>query len=720
MQRDSGQQTFDDGGGLRVVSARFEDEQRFAWDLFSGYDTLRVLTYSASVPAIVRMLDDYDFAEFDCVFGCEKTLHQLKDILAFQKVAIGDTRAAIMGLKDRRHIEILKKINAGAARFRVLRKSIAHAKLYLLSNSADGETRVIIGSANLSEQAFSGNQPETLVKFDNDSVAWEHYNKMFNEISANAADEIPLPQERILQAEIEVTDAPIVSSDSTTLIIDPAIAQYATFSGQIEKIEKVAAVIAPKIDPIAAANTRGGRLTLSPQIKREISRIQLVKSAEEADNRYFSINRESGMALLSGEPFPLDWDADAAATDARLLIQYFANYEGTFQGDVERLQRDYFALTAWLYFSPFMCDLRGYAATLDADMVRYPLFAIVFGKSNCGKTALVDTLMISMFGHSNTVHKSYFTASRLRAIQSAYKRFPAVFDDIDKRPFANHGVNMIKNELLPEGLPEYSGFILSMNQDIPSFPDEVVKRALMIYTQTALPSYDEPLRQRLSDSIVELRRNFTGHLYRCYLTEIMDRLSHENLPSDWMALSTDVLNGIIAESVDGAPPRWCAPVGWTDYTARRYDRIKSALDSLLGARFYVKDENQSSGNRWTLDGDKIIVIETPDIFGRKQFQWEDVPSTLIDQDAGIGGRTALYRDRVEEFVGRKITPPGGRVVAEADGVIRARNHPAQRGEMKLAGNFDKALTATSVFRIPPANAKSNRHPAAQHLPAHTP
>ena len=659
MQRDLGQQTFDDGGGLRVVSARFVDEQRFAWDLFGGYDTLRVLTYSASVPAIVRMLDDFDFAEFDCVFGCEKTLHQLKDILAFQKVAIGDTRAAIMELKDRRHIEILKKVNAGKAHFRVLRKSIAHAKLYLLSNSADGETRVIIGSANLSEQAFSGKQPETLVKFDNDSVAWEHYNKMFDEIKRDASDEIPLPQERIVNAEIEVAAAPIVSSDSTTLIIEPEIVQGATFSGQIEKIEKVAAVIAPKIDPIAAANTRRGRLTLNPQIKREISRIQLVKSAEEADNRYFSINRETGTALLSGEPFPLDWDADAAATDARLLIQYFANYEGTFQGDVERLQRDYFALASWLYFSPFMCDLRGYAATRDADMVRYPLFAIVFGKSNCGKTALVDTLMISMFGYSNTVHKSHFTASRLRAIQQAYKRFPAVFDDIDKRPFANHGVNMIKNELLPEGAPEYPGFILSMNQDIPSFPDEVVKRALMIYTQTALPSYDESLRQRLYDSIVDLRRNFTGHLYRRYLTEIMDRLSADPLPSDWMALSTDVLSSIIAESVDGDPPHWCARVGWTDYTARRYDRIKSALDSLLGARFYVKDENQSSGNRWTLDGDKIIVIETPDIFGRKQFQWEDVPSTLIDQDAGIGGRTALYRVRVEEFVGRKVAPPGG-------------------------------------------------------------
>ncbi|HEU0021396.1 MAG TPA: hypothetical protein VFR55_06970 [Dehalococcoidia bacterium] len=51
----------DDGTGLRVVSARFLDEQKFDWDLFDGYDSLRVLTYSASINAIVRMLDQYSF-----------------------------------------------------------------------------------------------------------------------------------------------------------------------------------------------------------------------------------------------------------------------------------------------------------------------------------------------------------------------------------------------------------------------------------------------------------------------------------------------------------------------------------------------------------------------------------------------------------------------------------------------------------------------------------
>ena len=107
-------------------------------------------------------LDNYSFDTFECVFGYEGTLREIRSILAFQKVVVGDTRAAIMGLKDERHIRILEKVHAGQAHFRVLRKAIAHAKLYLLS-ARDGRRRVVIGSANLSEQAFSGNQSETLV-----------------------------------------------------------------------------------------------------------------------------------------------------------------------------------------------------------------------------------------------------------------------------------------------------------------------------------------------------------------------------------------------------------------------------------------------------------------------------------------------------------------------------------------------------------------------------
>ena len=111
----------DDGAGLRVVSASFLNEEKFNWDLFNGYDSLRVLTYSASINAIVRMLDNYSFKKFECVFGYEGALRNIKDILAFQKLVVEETRTAIMGLKDERHVYVLEKVHSGLALMREAR-----------------------------------------------------------------------------------------------------------------------------------------------------------------------------------------------------------------------------------------------------------------------------------------------------------------------------------------------------------------------------------------------------------------------------------------------------------------------------------------------------------------------------------------------------------------------------------------------------------------------
>ena len=645
----------DDGTGLRVVRATFVDEQKFDWNLFKGYDTLRVLTYSASVNAIIRMLDQYSFNSFECVFGCETTLREIKTILAFQQVVIGDTRAAIMGLNDQRHLRILERVHAGQARFRVLRQSVAHAKLYLLSGPGD-RNRVIIGSANLSERAFSGKQPETLVVFDDDEAAWQHYNWMFDTIRDQASDEIPLPEEKISTAEIEVSETPVMSDISGTLVIEAPVPEesHVVAPVQVERIEKVAAALGPRISA-AIPPIRNGRQTITKEIKREIARIRLVKSAEDSGSRNFSIDRITRSAILSGQRFPTEWDDELAKRDALLLLGYFRNFEEAFEGNVPVLQRDYFTLMSWLYFSPFICDMRSLALLQDSDVIRFPSFAIVFGKSNCGKTSLVDTLMTSMFGFAHTVDKGSFTKAQLRGLHHGYKRFPVVFDDIGRRAFITHGRDTIKDELQPE-VSEYPGFILSMNAEPQSFPDEVVKRSLMIYTTTALPAHEEGLRQELQGRIQEMRRGLTGHLYKRYLSEVMDRLDNERLPEDWLALSSSVLSGILAQSTDTSPD-WCRRVTWLDYAEKRYDRVKARLVNLLRPAAFAKSEG-SSANGWTMDGESVIVWESRDAFGRSGFSWEDVPSTLLDQDASGPGRTVLNRAKLEEFTKSPLRTSG--------------------------------------------------------------
>ena len=655
----------DDGTGLRVARVRFESESKFSWALFDGFDRIRILTYSAGVSAIVRLLDRHGFNDFECVFGCENTLSTLREIMAFQQVAIGDTRAAIKNLPDERHAFILSRVREGQARFRVLRKQIAYAKLYLLENTESGRTRALIGSANLSETAFGGRQSETLVCFDDDAAAWGHYLGMYESIRDQASDEIPLPSQRVEQAEISLLEVPVLDPNApSTLVLDSTEAEqegnvvHINVPTQIKRIEKMKAAIPPVVANLIPP-PRNGRQQITRDLRREIvreySRIRAVQSEEEADHRELSIDRDAKTVSLFGEPFSLEPDPIAARNDAKLLVEFFGNYEGTFEGGmgVERLQRDYFILWSWLYFSPFMCDMRTLAGH-DGDIFRFPSFAIVYGKPSCGKSSLIDTLMTSMFGKAYNVDKRELTKGRLRDIQYAYKRFPAVFDDIGRPAIRNHGEDVIKDEV-PPLVAEYPCFVLSMNQELKAFTDQIVKRSLMIYTTTALPSYKESLRHDLHMKIQEVRRGLSTNLYREYLKRVLARLDDAPIPDDWLEFSSSALSGLIADLLgDDSPPGWCTPISWNDYADKRHERVKAQVDHLLRPATKMKKEgHQPTG--WILEGNKVIVMEQTDTFGRREFDWENVPSTLIDDNASVGGRTVLNRAELEEFLGRNLS-----------------------------------------------------------------
>ena len=60
--------------GFVMAQARFESESKFAWSLFDRYDRIRILTYSAGVSAIVRLLDRHGFSDFECVLRVRKHL----------------------------------------------------------------------------------------------------------------------------------------------------------------------------------------------------------------------------------------------------------------------------------------------------------------------------------------------------------------------------------------------------------------------------------------------------------------------------------------------------------------------------------------------------------------------------------------------------------------------------------------------------------------------
>ena len=652
-------------GGLKIVHATAKSVSPFDSSLFDGFTSMRALTYTSSIPMVLRLLRDKDFDRFECIFGHEGVLsREAASILGFQAAIDESLNTAFLsleGITDDRRTFIYDRVANGHVRFRVVKDVIAHAKIYLLER--DDLRRVVVGSANLSETAFSGRQAETLIVFDCDSsetdLAWEHYTQQYEDILAISSSTLPLRKEVVKIESFRMEEIPTLreanaTPEGLTIYIPNAepLEEAVSMSQILRKVERVQPVIKRALAEIHPDKT--GRVKFVPNIVKQMTRIVQSRETEDAPATYLSI--EGDRFVLSGEELPLDPNPDEVASDVACWVEFFNNYNNGFQGDIQRLQRDYFTFMAWFYFSPFMCDLRNGALRNGRFSFDQPLFAVLYGSSNCGKTSLVETLMQSMFSYPRIVETQDFTRSRLRGLQQAYRRFPIVFDDVTRARFNTHAPEIIKDESIPYG--EYPCFALSMNAEVRNFPDEIIKRCLMIYTRTALRGDDSAARRRLQRSVAAIRSRITTACYREYLRRTLNRVrtdldSGEEEP-DALELSSRVLHDVISEySPNGEAPSWCRTVTLEEYQDKAFERPRLVLRNLLSPDRYSREHVPNEG-LWTIAGDSIAVSVSPT---RLLAAKADIPDWIMDDTGSVSGQILLKREPLEAFLNQRIRHP---------------------------------------------------------------
>ena len=662
---------------LSVVHAQAESVTMFGSNYFAGFDTFRGLTYSSSMPMVAALLAEHDFDDFECVFGHPGILPpEAEDILAFQAVVRDELEGRLFRRKDigdARRKQLYDRIEEGTVRFFVVKDTIAHAKIYLLSDTkADAgcaanssvKRRVIAGSANLSERAFSGRQAETLIVFDDDEMAWKHYASQYAAVRDASTSRLPVtdgppPVEKV---RIERTPTLVEAEESpngTTLYVPTVDAEEdgIPHPALVTRMEAIRPAIRRGMAGVPKPD-RTGHLRLTPRIVKEIVQVVRSRQAEAAPTLYLSRSRDG--FTLNGAPWRLTAEKAEVRGDVEGWLAFFANYERGFVGDVQRLQRDYFTFMCWFYFAPLMCDLRNAALRRNAFSFDQPMFAVLYGSSNCGKTSLIETLMASMFTHPRIVDTQDFTPGKLRGLQGAYKRFPVVFDDVTRDRFNRSADEFVKDEAI--AFAESPCFALSMNADARSFKAEIVKRCLMIYTRTSLPGDDTVARRRLQQSVAAIRDRISTALYRHYLAKILPRLDDKVAGSsdagegtDALLLSSTTLCEIFAEHVpaDTLLSGWCQPMTLAEYQKRAFERPRRVLDSLLGKERYSA-ERRPPEQCWTVTGDRITVAVSPIEFNRIR---ADIPDWLLDDTASASGQIALNRKLTEEFLNRPVRAP---------------------------------------------------------------
>lgn len=155
-------------GKIDVVKMDYVGAESMEWkELFSGYTSLKAITFSSGIGFISKLLDL--FKESEIIFGCEAVMsYNLQEIMAFQNQLIERIRKEPGKAKEK----ILDRIDKGEVHLYVARAQLSHEKIYLLSGE-DGRKRVVMGSANMSFNAFSGHQRENICYIDGDSAyAW--------------------------------------------------------------------------------------------------------------------------------------------------------------------------------------------------------------------------------------------------------------------------------------------------------------------------------------------------------------------------------------------------------------------------------------------------------------------------------------------------------------------------------------------------------------------
>ena len=647
---------------LDVVYAKMEALGQFDLNLFGGFSSLRALTYTPSIPMILNLLKNYDYEDFECIFGHNGILpRDAADILAFQTVIDEKLNAGFVGVKglpEERRKVIYDRAVSGTARFHVVKDAIAHAKIYLLER--EDLRRVIVGSANLSETAFSGRQAETLVAFDNDDAAWEHYSRQYQAVLDIATNRLTLREKPIASEILPLEETPALKEAESN---EAGVAIYVP-AEQDEEVEfSVPRVLATveRIRPSRQQSLAGerpdrtGSLRLVPRLVREMIRISRARQDDEGPKTFLSYDGRN--FTLSGSELDLNPNPDDVRSDVTAWLEFFGNYENGFVGDVPRLQRDYFTFMCWFYFSPLMCDLRNAALRQNRFSFDQPMFAVLYGESNCGKSSLIETLMSSVFSHPRIVETRYFTPGNLRGLQESYKRFPIVFDDVTRDRFNRHAPEIIKDETI--SYSEYPCFALSMNAETRAFPDEIIKRCLMIYTRTSLPGNDPSSRRRLQRSVSDIRGRMTTALYSEYLGRVHRLLEStqtselENL--DALEFSSTELCQIFQDNLPAGSqlPDWCAPMTLDEYQRRAFERPRRVLESLIHRDKYTGERIPPPGS-WTVSGEMIIVGVEQMAFRRTR---EDIPEWILEDTASVSGQIAMKQDLLEEFLNRRIRRP---------------------------------------------------------------
>lgn len=616
------------GNKLDVVKLYFDYAESMTWkDLFSGYDHLYAITFSSGISFLYEALSLFETAQV--IFGCEEVLsYSMQEIMAFQNKVIERIRSKETKKRER----LLSRIEEGNVRFFVTRTQLSHEKIYLLC-SDDGRKRVIMGSANMSYNAFGGVQRENICYLD-DEKAFDWYYSVFEDLKNSCTDEITKKAILIADAEENLDELPISGTVKAkkVLSIEPVKdnEEDVQFILDVRKLASRLAPVMPK------AEKKTGKLMISPEIlmklRRHIKDENTQKRELRSEYPQLIVNAFDHCVTLNDETLDLSPSEDEIKNDVDLFLKYMEGYS-KFHGDVIGMQYRYFEFANWFFCSPFMAVMRDMAARYDQNRLPYPVFGLVYGQSKAGKTSFLETLLKMMIGQKPKVSAPDFTRSSIEGLKRTVQGAPIIVDDLTNTRFNQHAIETIKNDDfgVSDHLTNYSAVVISANEDVKAVAPEVIRRTVICRVEAGLTN-TEVMK---SNVVRAVQQKIGTAFYREYLSkmldllpDLIDQLKQDDIEApDILKCSSDVIVSIIQQYVDSVP-EYIRPLSLENYFSEQVTgkyaikTIRTAWKTSRKSFTISRHNNELRYNAGaTYEADRLMKELPETLEARKSREW---------------------------------------------------------------------------------------------------
>ena len=607
---------------LHVLWPELGRVEPFSLDLMKGYETFRAATYTPSVPAIVKLLGQADWKHFDVLFGSERLAKAsgAADVVMLQGVIQNEKASAFVGARfsDDKQAALADAVDEGRVRLSIMSGGISHAKIYLLKGERG--RRAMAGSANLSLAALTGRQAETLFAWDDNDFIFNSLSEILDALEAR--EPIPMDLEELTEKDamparvVDAIDLPAVRFAAKE---KRPVAIYTSppdeYEGGVTELV-VRNQFMGRAEMPARSNITGGGgdiVRLEAATLKAIRRETIVHKADGENGFQRLVRVDGGAFVYNDRPVERPVDMEGVARDAFIIRQYWRGFD-EFPRGASIVKRVYFGFMGWLYFAPFMANLKRRMQKLGGgEYTRTQMMAVLYGGSNSGKTSLSEFLMASMMGVQRKHSNSQFTSKSFLQDVGNPGLYPLFYDDVEESRFMGGGSQSGKIAKEYDKLPVEMAWcpvsVISANAEARHFDDAFRKRTAFFFVGSSIPVSDTALNERTAAMMADIRNRIGQDFYAEYLYRMankIDRLSEDKLERfDYMWESTSLIRELLIESQTGEErlPTWAIePVGKNGILEISQDAVRKSIDN-FPEEIVIREFSQ--GGVVTIDGERL-------------------------------------------------------------------------------------------------------------------